>query len=164
MHVTLYPQKQLQQSLRFILIAGTFLTLGGLYALAREIFILDTFRLSWAISSGVVLLAGLACLFVGNNRVVINQAYFSMNPELVKYRLAVFARERVIYWKDVKALSISAYTIVYHLTSGASIKMRLGHIQQSEVMLHVSRSIHLVALEKGIMINGVQTAKQGSVA
>lgn len=164
MYVNLFPQKQLMQTKRNMLIAGAFLVTGGAYALFREIFILDAFRLGWAVSSVIVLGAGIAFGFIASNRLATKEAYFSMNPERIKYRLAVFAREQAISWKEVDALDISAQTIVYHLTSGDSVTMRLGNIQQQEVMLHVTRSIQLAAMEKGIMVNGIQPSRHGAVA
>ncbi|MEJ8803051.1 hypothetical protein [Pontibacter sp. H249] len=164
MYVNLYPHKQLQKSVKFVGLLGMFLTAGGVYALIRELLLSDSLRVGWAISGLVILLAGFACFVIGSNRHIIREAYFSMSPECIKYRLALLAREQVIFWKDVEALEISAHAVIYNLTSGRNIKMRLGHIQHDEVALHVSRSIHLAALEKGIVINGVQTAKHNSVA
>lgn len=164
MYVNLYPQKQLMQTKRNMLIAAAFLIVGGAYALFREFFLLDVFRPGWAVSSAVVLVAGVLLWLIANNLVATKDAYFSMSPERIKYRLAVFAREQVINWKDIDSLEISANAIVYQLISGASITMRLGNIQQPEVMLHVSRSLHLAAMEKGIMVNGVQQVRQSSVA
>lgn len=164
MYVNLYPQKQLMQTKKNMLIAGVFLIVGGAYALFREFFLLDVFRPGWAVSSTVVLGAGVLLWLVANNLFSTRDAYFSMNPERIKYRLAVFSREQVINWKDIDVLEISANTIVFQLISGTSITMRLGNIQQPEVMLHVSRSLHLAAMEKGILVNGVQQVRQSSVA
>ena len=164
MYINLYPQKQLMQTKRYMLIAAAFLIVGGAYALFREVLLQDVFRPGWAVSSILILSVGIVSWLIANNRLATRDAYFSMSPERIKYRLAVFAKEQVIYWKEVDALDIAAQTIVYHLTSGDSITMRLGNIQQPEVMLHVSRSIHLAALEKGIMVNGVQPSAHGAVA
>ncbi|MBC5993629.1 hypothetical protein [Pontibacter cellulosilyticus] len=148
---------------RYLLGASIFLFAGGAYALFRELFIQDVFRLGWAVSSILILGAGMVAWLIANNRLATKDAYFSMTPERIKYRLAVFSREVQVSWQDIDALEISAHAVVYHLVSGESITMRLGNIQQPEVVLHVSRSIHLAAMEKGIMVNGVQTSKQNTL-
>lgn len=160
MYINLFPQKQLILIKRYLLVASVFLFAGGAYALFRELFIQDLLRVGWALSSAVILGAGVVSWLIASSRLATRDAYFSMTPERIKYRLAVFAREVQVFWKDVDALEISAQAVVYHLITGESITMRLGNIQQPEVMLHVSRSIHLAAMEKGIMVNGVQTSKQ----
>lgn len=142
---------------------SAFLIVGGAYSLLREIFILDTFRLGWAISSTVILAVGLAFYKVANKQLLIRDVYFSMNPDQIKYRLAVFAHEKIIPWGNIKALEISAQMIIYNMTDGKDIKMRLGNIQQPEVMLHVTRSLHLAAIEKGIVVNGVGPSQKAPV-
>jgi hypothetical protein len=164
MYVNLFPHKQLVQTKKYMLMACVFLISGGTYALVREMFIIDSFRIGWALCSAFILGAGALLYTIANNQLETKEAYFSMNPDRVKYRLALFSKEKIILWKDVTALEISAQTIIYRLNSGKSVKMRLGNIQQAEVMLHVSRSIHLAALEKGITINGMEPKKQASVA
>lgn len=164
MYVNLYPAKQLKRTKRFITLVGLFLVTGGAYALYREVFLLAFFRPGWAVSSGAVLVAGFAFLYLSRVLPGAKEAYFSMDQERIMYRLALFSREKIIFWATVRALEISAHAIVYRLVSGESIKMCLGNIQQAEVMLHVCRSIHLAALEKGITVNGIQPESQAVAA
>ncbi|GAB3198015.1 hypothetical protein GCM10027293_13820 [Pontibacter aydingkolensis] len=147
-----------------MLMFGLFLIAGGAYALFREFFLQDAFRLGWAISNALVFSAGVTFWLIADKSLATKEAYFSMNPERIKYRLTLFAREQAVHWKEVDAVDISVHSVVFNLTSGKSVTMRLGNIQQPEIILHVSRSIHLAAMEKGIMVNGVQTVQQSSVA
>lgn len=156
MYVSLYSRKQLKQTKQFIFVVGVLLAAGGIYALVRELFFQDSFRLSWAIASALIVIAGLLWGLAGKNSLLFRDAYCSMNPERISYRLAVLGREVVIFWADITALQIEEQLISFQLTSGKMIRMRLGNIQQPEVARHVSRSIHLAALEKQIMVNGVQ--------
>ena len=164
MYINLFSHKQLALTKRYLLILCVFLISGGAYALFREILLVDAIRTGWALSSALILISGILLYFFSNNQLDTKEAYFSMNPERIKYRLALFSKEHVIHWKDINSIEISTQTIVYNLTTGLQIKMRLGNIQQPEVMLHVSRSIHLAALEKGVTINGIKSQQQTSVA
>ena len=164
MYINLFPHKHLAQVKRNLLVAGILLILGGAYALFRELYLLDGLRPGWVVASVVVFAVGAFSWLVANNYIPARDAYFSMTPERIKYRLAVFGREYQIAWSQVSAMDISAQSIIFYLTSGKSITMRLGNIQQPEIMLHVSRSLHLAALEKGVTINGNQTSRRNSLA
>lgn len=159
MYVNLYSRKQLNKTKQFLLVAGTFLAVGGAVALARELFYQTPFRLNWAVAGSMLLVVGLLWSLAARNTMLFKDAYFSLNPERVSYRLALLGREVVILWKDISALKIQEQLITFELSSGRSIKMRLGAIQQPDVARHVSRSIHLAALEKHIMVNGVQPSQ-----
>lgn len=156
MYVSLYSRKQLKKTKHFILVTGAFLAAGGAFALTRELFFQSPFRLNWAVAGALLVVVGLLWSLAGKNTILFKDAYFSLNPERISYRLAVLGKEAVILWKDVTALQIQEQLITFKLSSGRSVKMRLGAIQQPNVARHVSRSIHLAALEKCIMVNGVQ--------
>ncbi|WP_439880231.1 hypothetical protein ACSX1A_13830 [Pontibacter sp. MBLB2868] len=158
MYVSLYSRKQLKQTKQFIFLASVFIMAGGAYALIREFFFQDSFRLGWAVASAVLVLTGFLWSLVGSNKFRFKDAYFSLTPERISYRLAVFSTEKVIFWSDVSSVQITRNTVWFHLDSGQNIKMRLGNIQQPEVSLHVARSIHLAALEQGVPVNGVPSS------
>ncbi|CAM3813363.1 hypothetical protein POKO110462_20835 [Pontibacter korlensis] len=156
MYVNLYPSKQLRSTKRSVLFIGLFLFFGGGYSLLREFLWLEIFRESWAVASGVMLLLGIVCIAFGTDVLRFKDAFFSMTPERIAYRLTLFGAETVVYWQAVKELHVTEHLISFELREGDTLKLRLGHIQQPAIARHVSRSIHLAAFEKGIMINGVK--------
>lgn len=156
MYVNLYPNKQLRSTKRSLLLIGLFLFFGGGYALLREFFWIASFREGWALASGVMVLLGLLPIAYGTEILRFKDAYFSMTPERIIYRLSLFGTETIVEWQQIQELHITEYVVNFILKGGSVLKMRLNIIQKPEIARHVSRSIHLAALEKGIMINGVK--------
>lgn len=156
MYVNLYPGKQLRAARRFMLLLGLFLFVGGGYALLREFFWMETFRDRWAAASAVLMLLGLVPLAYGANLLHFKDAFFSMTPQQIAYRLTLFGPQTVVEWPQVQELGITEQLISFKLEGGMVTRMRLNMIQDPAIARHVSRSIHLAALEKGIMINGVK--------
>jgi hypothetical protein len=156
MYVNLYPGKQLRSTKRTVLLIGLFLVLGGMYALLREFLWMEPFREGWALASGAMVLLGLLPLAYGTDMLHFKDAFFSMTPDRIVYRLTLLGTEKVVEWQQIQELHITEYVIKFILKGGSITKMRLSAIQKPDVARHVSRSIHLAALEQGIMINGVK--------
>ncbi|RIJ42982.1 hypothetical protein [Pontibacter oryzae] len=156
MYVNLFPGKQLRATKRSITLMGSFLFLGGGYALMREFLWFDGFRSGWALVSGLLGALGLLFIAFGTDFFRFKDAFFSMTPERIAYRLSLLGREHKIRWHDVQELVISDALIRFKLRCGKRVNMRIGAIQQPDIARHVSRSIHLAALEKGLPINGVK--------
>ncbi|PRY13648.1 hypothetical protein CLV24_10518 [Pontibacter ummariensis] len=155
MYVNLFPRKQLRATKKSVLVLGLFLGVGGAYAVLRELLWQTAFRPYWAMASVLIVLIGLLCLAVATDFIRLKDAYFSMTPERVSYRLAVWGREHFLLWKDVQALQVTKHWVSFILHNGEIKKLRLGLIQNPEIAHHVSRSIHLAALEKGLPVNDV---------
>ncbi|MHA6247016.1 hypothetical protein ACXYMU_03700 [Pontibacter sp. CAU 1760] len=160
MYINLYPGKQLRSTKNYLLATGLFSAAGGSYALLRELFMLNDFRIGWATSSAAVTLAGFLMILVAMDKILLKDAYVSITPERVAYRLTLTGREHFLLWHNIKALQITEHYVAFEQGAGSVIKMRLGHVQQLEVAHHVSRSIMLAAMEKGIPVNGTTTVPQ----
>lgn len=156
MYVNLYPGKHLQATKRSLLLMGLFLFFGGGYALLREFLWIGSFREGWALASGALMLFGLISIAYGTERFHFKDVYFSMTPQRIKYRLALFGAEKVVEWQQIQELQISSHQINFKLKGGDVAKMRLSTIQSPQLARHVSRSIHLAALEQGVMVNGIK--------
>lgn len=156
MYVNLFPGRQLRATKRSTTLTGFVLLLGGSYALVREFLWLDTFRLGWALVSGLLVATGLLFIAFGTDFFRLKDAFFSMTPERIAFRLTLLGREHKIVWQEVKEIVVSDIVIRFKLTNGKNVKMRIGSIQEPEIARHVARSIHLAALEKGLSINGVK--------
>jgi hypothetical protein len=154
MYINLCPNGQLRSTKRNMLAIGVFWAAGGAYALLRETLMRGELRVEWAVASAVLLLAGFASVAVAMDKVQLPDAYFSMTPERIRYRLSLLGREHLLFWEDIKVLQVTEHQVTFEQGDGGVAKLRLGLIQQPEVALHVSRSILLAALEKGIPVNG----------
>lgn len=148
MYINLYPGKQLRSTRKSLLVTGLFLFFGGGYALLREFLWIDAFRTGWAVASAMLLGLGLLFVAYGTEVFRFKDAFFSMTPERIVYRLSLLGRERRIAWEEVQELIISESLVRFKLVSGSGVAMRLGAIQQPEIARHVSRSIHLAALDR----------------
>ncbi|GAB3821597.1 hypothetical protein [Pontibacter rugosus] len=157
MYINLYPNKSLKSTKKSLLLTGAFLTVGGGYALLREFLWLPVFREEWAFASALLILIGGFMLAFGADVFRFNDAFFSMNRERIAYRLTLWGSIQEIYWKDLNALEISWSLISFELTSGKRLHLRLEAIQQPEVARHVSRSLHLAALNHNLPVNGLKT-------
>lgn len=139
-----------------MLVLGLILIAGGASALLRETLWQVGLRVEWVVASAVLLLVGLLSLAVATDKIHLPDAYFSMTPERIRYRLSLLGRERQLHWTDISTLQVSERLVVFQQRSGEEIKMRLGLIQQPEIALHVARSIMLAALERGIPVNAAK--------
>jgi hypothetical protein len=113
-------------------------------------------RVEWVVASAMLLLISLVFLAIATDRIHLPDAYFSMTPERIRYRLSLLGREHQLQWKDVRALQVSKQLVVFKQSGGEMVRLRLGLIQQWSTAQHVSRSILLAAMEKGIPVNGVK--------
>ncbi len=156
MYINLYPSKHLQATKKTMRLTGAFLTAGGSYALLREFFWQPDFRACWAVASGVLVLLGLFLLAVATDRIMLRDAYLSITPERIMYRLSLTGHEKLLLWDGIKGMQVTEHYVLFEQEQKAPVKLRLGLIQQPEIAQHVSRSLLLAALEKGIPVNGVE--------
>ncbi|MCJ8165774.1 hypothetical protein MKJ04_13050 [Pontibacter sp. E15-1] len=154
MYINLYPNRQLQSTKKTVLGLGLFCATGGAYALMRELFWIHDFRVGWALSSALLTLVGFLSIAVAMDKIRLKDAYLSITPERIMYRLTLTGRERLIRWDNVQAMRMTEHVVIFDQKEGAPRRMRLGLIQQPEMALHVSRSLMLAAIEKGIPVNG----------
>lgn len=155
MYINLYPNKHLNATKKSVLAMGLFLAAGGAYALLRELFWQTDFQSGWAVASAVVTLVGFLSIVVAMDKIRLKDAYLSITPERLMYRLSVMGREQLLPWESIRALQVTEHVVVFEQEQGTVTKLRLGLIQQPEIARHVSRSILLAAMEKGIPVNGV---------
>lgn len=155
MYINLYPNKHLNATKKSALAMGLFLAAGGSYAMLRELLWLTDFRTGWAVASAVITLAGFISIAVAMDKIRLKDAYLSITPDRIMYRLSVVGREQLLPWENIRALHVTKHVVVFEQQQGITTKLRLGHIQQPEIAQHVSRSILLAAMEKGIPVNGI---------
>ncbi len=160
MYVSLYSSKKLRQTKKFMLLSGVFLIVGGAYALGRELVGEDSFRLGWAIASVTVVLTGLVCTALATDKILLKDAYFSMTPDRIAYRVSLLGGEQILPWQEVMKVWITNYFVVFEMEHSNPVTLRLGSIQQDEVANHVAASLRLAALDKSIPINGVVSQPQ----
>jgi hypothetical protein len=156
MYINLYPTKQLQQTKRNFILLGAFLIAGGGYALVRDLVLSEQVRVGWAMASASVFMVGILLVAVGTDNIRLKDAYFSLNPERLSYRLSVLGREQLLYWKSISSLRITEQTVIIELQDTQCVVIRLGAIQDPEIAHHVAASLRLAALEKNVPVNGVQ--------
>jgi hypothetical protein len=156
MYINLYPNRQLRAAKRNLLITGVLTASGSAFALLRETIWRNEPRVEWVVASAVLLVVSLVFLAIAADRIHLPDAYFSMTPERIRYRLSLLGREHQLLWKDVRALQVSKQLVVFKQSGGEMVRLRLGLIQQWSTAQHVSRSILLAALEKGIPVNGIK--------
>lgn len=154
MYINLYPNKHLNATKKTVLATGLFLAAGGAYALLRELFWQTDFQPGWAVASAGITLIGFLSIAVAMDKIRLKDAYLSITPERLMYRLSVMGREQLLPWENIKAMQVTEHLVVFEQGQGTVTKLRLGLIQQPEIARHVSRSILLAAMEKGIPING----------
>ena len=155
MYVNLYPNKKLKQTKQAMTWGGLLLLGGGLVALANEVAVQEQVRWGWLAAAILVSSMGAFWLALGTGKLHLKDAYFSMTPERISYRLSVYGPERVIYWQSIDSIQTTEHAIVFELKSGEQIVMRLGSIQFSNIAKHVSVSIQLAAMEQNVEVNGV---------
>jgi hypothetical protein len=162
MYINLYTFKQLQKIKERMLWLGLFMLAGGLAALLHNLIMQDSPRWYWGVVALLVTLAGVALVAVGTGRIPIREAYFSVTPGRVSYRLGFLSHERIIYWQHVNQVQVSDSCILFDLNSGRQITMRLGSIQSSNIAGHIATSLQSAALEHNIALNGVRFNTMGT--
>lgn len=155
MYVNLYPNKELKKTKNGLLWSGAFLLCGGLFLLLGEAVAHTDIRWGWAAASAVVSLLGASGVAVGTGRIHLKDAFFSMTPERISYRLTLYGQERTIYWDAIDCIQASEHTLVLELKDGKHTTLRLGHIQDKRIANHVSVSIQLAAIQQNVEVNQV---------
>ncbi|WP_018479370.1 hypothetical protein [Pontibacter roseus] len=160
MYVNLYPAQQLKRTKRVLLWSGVFLLCGGVLAVLHEVALEEPTHWGRVIAAGLVLGAGAVCAAIGLDRIPLRDAYFSMTPERIKYRLRLFGPEREIQWQSIDSIQASEHTVLIELKDGSQAVMRLGNIQCSRTANHVSVSLQLAAIEQNVEVNKVPANAQ----
>lgn len=160
MYVNLYPNKELKRTKQILLWSGILLLGGGLAALIGEFVTREEFRLAWAVGGLVVSAIGALGFAVGAGYVQLKDAYFSMTPERIAYRLTLYGAEQTIYWDSIDSILATEHTLVFDLKDSRQFVMRLGHIQNPEIARHVSVSVQLAAVQQQVEVNQVPVSAQ----
>lgn len=160
MYVNLYPTKELKKTKRVLLWGGIFFLCGGLSVLLSELVAQSQIRWGWTAAAIMLCAAGACCMAVGTGRFHLKDAFFSMTPERISYRLTLYGAEQVIYWESIDSIQASEHTLVFELKDSNQVRMRLGHIQSPQIANHVSVSIQLAAIEQKVEVNQVITHAQ----
>ncbi|WP_187260939.1 hypothetical protein [Pontibacter beigongshangensis] len=155
MYINLYPHKQLRSTKVFFTKLGLFFIGGGSFALFNEVWLREEVRFEWTMAAAALIIAGSVCLCTGLDKIKLNDAYFSMNPEQMRYRLSVFGSEQCVRWDEVASVQIARHRVAFCMKNGKLLSMRTGAIQSAEVAHHIQASIRLAAMEKRITVNGV---------
>lgn len=156
MYISLYSAKQLKKAKETMLWLGLFMLSGGLAALLHNIVIRDETRWYWAGAALVIGLIGVLLVAIGTDRVHLKEAYFSITPARISYRLHLFSHERMIYWQQISGIQVSERYVLFDLNSGRQVLLRLNAIQSSNAASHVATSVQRAALEHNVTVNGVK--------
>ncbi|WP_299702953.1 hypothetical protein [uncultured Pontibacter sp.] len=160
MYVNLYPNKDLKKTKRVLLWGGVFFLCGGLYVLLSELIAQEEIRWAWAAAAVLISAAGTSGVAVGTGYFHFKDAFFSMTPERIKYRLTLYGPERTIFWDTIDSIQASEHVLVFELKDSNQVIMRLGHIQDPQLANHVSVSIQLAAIEQKVEVNQTATYLQ----
>ncbi|WP_299987206.1 hypothetical protein [uncultured Pontibacter sp.] len=160
MYVNLYPNKELKKTKRVLLWIGILMLCGGLSALFVEFVAREEVRWSWAGGALAVSIIGMLGFAVGASYIRLKDAYFSMTPERIAYRLTLYGAEHTIYWDAIDSIQASEHALVFDLKDSEQLIMRLGHIQSPEIANHVSVSIQLAAIQQHVEVNQVPVSAQ----
>jgi hypothetical protein len=160
MYVNLYPNKELKKTKRVLLWGGIFFFCGGLAVLLSELIAQTEIRWGWAAAAVMISAAGIGGMAIGTGRVHLKDAFFSMTPERIKYRLTLYGSERIIFWDTIDSIQASEHVLVFELKDSNQVIMRLGHIQDPQIANHVSVSIQLAAIERKVEVNQTATHLQ----
>ncbi|MBX0332747.1 hypothetical protein K3G39_05810 [Pontibacter sp. HSC-14F20] len=160
MYVNLYPNKALKRTRRILLWSGILLLCGGLSALFGEFVARDEIRWGWAGGALIVSAVGMLGFAVGAGYLQLKDAFFSMTPERISYRLTLYGTEQTIYWDTIDSIHASEHALVFELKDSRQMIMRLGHIQSPEIANHVSVSIQLAAIQQHVEVNQVPVSAQ----
>lgn len=160
MYVNLYPNKELKKTKKILLWTGILLICGGLSALVGEFIAREEIRWSWVAAATLVSMLGGLGLAVGSGYLHLKDAFFSMTPERISYRLTLYGAEHTIYWETIDSIQASENALVFELKDSRQQIMRLGQIQSNKIANHVSVSIQLAAIQQKIEVNQVATRRQ----
>ncbi|PVY43278.1 hypothetical protein [Pontibacter virosus] len=160
MYVNLYPNKELKKTKQILLWAGILMFCGGLSALIGEFIAREEIRWTWMAGALVVSAIGLLGFAVGAGYVQLKDAYFSMTPERIAYRLTLYGAEQTIYWDTIDSIQATEQALIFDLKDSRQLVMRLGHIQSPEIANHVSVSIQLAAIQQQVEVNQVPVSAQ----
>lgn len=160
MYVNLYPNKALKKTKQILLWTGILLFCGGVSALAGEFIAREEIRWVWA--GGALLVGAIGALgfAVGAGYLQLKDAYFSMTPERIAYRLTLYGAEHTIYWDAIDSIQATEHALVFDLKDSKQMVMRLGHIQSPEIANHVSVSVQLAAIQQQVEVNQVPVSAQ----
>ncbi|NDK55145.1 hypothetical protein [Pontibacter fetidus] len=164
MFISLYSEKKLKQLKTNILIAGAFLVLGGAYALFRELQLPDPFYREWLYAAVLLVITGLVCIAIAKDYILLHEAYFSMNPNRLSFRLTFFSREYVLPWSQLTAVRVTENSIVFELQHHKTVTLRLSNIPDEQVARHIRASIGLAAMQQNIQVNNVPAQGKGVIA
>lgn len=164
MFISLYPEKQLNQLKTNILMAGVFLVAGGAFAMYRELQMPDPFSREWLYASILLVISGIICIAVAKNYILLHEAYFSMNPNRLSFRLTFFSREHVLQWSQLTAVRVAENEVVFELHNKKAVALRLSNIPDEQVARHIRSSIGLAALQQNIQVNNVPAREKGVIA
>lgn len=155
MYISLYSQKQLHKLKRNVLLLGLFLTAGGSVSLFREVVFTGAMRPEWLAAAALLVVAGGIGIAIANDVIRLKDAYFSMNPSRLAFRLTLFGREYQLLWTQIRAVRTTDESIVFELRNEKELVILLSTIPDSKVARHIQASISLAAMEQNIKINGV---------
>lgn len=156
MYISLYPAKQLEKAKEMMLWLGMFMLSGGFAALLNELVIQDDTRWYWAGAALLIAMTGIVLVGIGTNRIHLKDAYFAITPARISYRLHLYSRERIIDWQQIAGIQVSDRYILFDLTSGRQILLRLGSIQSHNTASQVAIGLQAAALEHNLTVNGVK--------
>lgn len=160
MYVNLYPHKELKRTKQILLWTGILLFCGGLSALIVEFIAREEIRWVWAGGALLVGAVGALGFAVGAGYIQLKDAYFSMTPERIAYRLTLYGPEHTIYWDSIDSIQATEHTLVFDLKDSKQKIMRLGHIQSPDIANHVSVSVQLAAIQQQVEVNQVPVSAQ----
>ncbi|MBD1396737.1 hypothetical protein H9Q13_06120 [Pontibacter sp. JH31] len=160
MYVNLYPNQALKRTKRVLLWGGAFMLLGGVVALLSEMVWQEQPRWAWVMATCLLIASAAWAMAVGAGKLHLKDAYFSMTPERISYRLNLYSPERVIYWSSIDSIQASIHTLVFELKDSKQVVMRLGNIQCNQTANHVSVSIQLAAVQQQVEVNQVKPKAQ----
>lgn len=126
---------------------------GGLGLLLGELVAKEVPRLYWSLAAGLVSLLGVLGMALGLGKMHFKDAFFSMTPERISYRLTLYGPERTLYWSNIDSIQVSEHSLLFELKDGNQVTMRLGNIQCPQTANHVSVSIQLAAVSQQIEVN-----------
>ncbi|MBD1396738.1 hypothetical protein H9Q13_06125 [Pontibacter sp. JH31] len=156
MYISLYSAKQIKEIKESMLWLGLFMLSGGLAALLHDIAIRDETRWYWAGAAFIVLLTGVLLVALGTNRLHLKEAYFSITPASISYRLHHFSQHQMICWRQIAGIQVSERYVLFDLHGGRQVLLRLKAIHSNNVASQVAAGVQVAALEHRVTLNGVR--------
>lgn len=155
MYINLYTTKQLHELKARMLWLGLFLSSGGAASFLYNVLLIERTRWYWAGAAFVILAVGLLLVAAGTDKVKLKNAYFSISPSNISYRLNFYSSEYVIDWRHISAVQLCDSGVLFNLHSGRQPVLHFSLFQSYNIACHVGTSIQLAALERNISVNGV---------